>query len=141
VDLERLEHMPTVKLAMTPFPWCVEASAPIAEARAMLATHEIHHLPVTENGSLVGVLSDREIALAAAGAAVRDVAVLHAYVVEDTTPLASVVAHMAEARIGAAIVVRRGKLVGVFTVTDACRVLAAWLRARFPGPPPPERVA
>jgi hypothetical protein len=28
--------------------------------------------------------------------------------------------------------VRRGKLVGIFTVTDACRLFADWLRARFP---------
>ena len=41
---------------------------------------------------------------------------------------------MAEQRMGSALVVRRGKLVGVFTVTDACRLLAAWLRERFPDP-------
>jgi CBS domain-containing protein len=35
---------------------------------------------------------------------------------------------MAEHRLGSALVVRKGKLVGVFTVTDACRVLAGWLR-------------
>jgi hypothetical protein len=34
----------------------------------------------------------------------------------------------------AALVVRRGKLVGIFTFTDACRILAGWLRARFPEP-------
>ena len=37
-----------------------------------------------------------------------------------------------------ALVTRRGKLVGVFTVTDACRLLAAWLRARFPLPQDPD---
>jgi CBS domain-containing protein len=40
---------------------------------------------------------------------------------------------MARDHIGAALVVRRGKLVGIFTVTDACRLFAEWLRVRFPG--------
>jgi CBS domain-containing protein len=31
---------------------------------------------------------------------------------------------MAENRIGSAIVTKHGKLVGIFTVTDACRALA-----------------
>jgi hypothetical protein len=39
---------------------------------------------------------------------------------------------MARDRLGSALVTRRGKLVGVFTVTDACRLLADWLRASFP---------
>lgn len=150
MDFERLDHMPSVKLAMTPFPYCVDADAPLAEARDMMVEHGIHHLPVTDADALVGVISGREVALGTAISSlrgrgreprVRDAAVLHAYVVEDDTSLAAVVAHMAEERLGSAIVVRRGKLVGVFTVTDACRALAEWLHARFPGPPPNDQVA
>ena len=37
--------------------------------------------------------------------------------------------------LGSALVTRRGKLVGVFTVTDACRQLGAWLVARFGASP------
>jgi len=65
---------------------------------------------------------------------VREACVLHAYVVDHDESLDRVLAHMAEQRLGSALVTRRGKLVGVFTVTDACRHLAAWLRARFPDP-------
>lgn len=142
--------MPSVKAAMTPFPYCVEASASLAEARAMMVEHEIHHLPVTEAGELVGVISGREVALGTAiasarGAAeelrVREACVLHAYVVDGDTPLDEVLAYMADNRLGSALVTRRGKLVGVFTVTDACRVLGAWLRARFGGPAGPADVA
>ena len=150
VDVERLEHMPTVKLAMTPFPYCVEADASLAAAREMMVAHDIHHLPVTDDGELVGVISGREVALGTAIASARDpsreprvreACVLHAYVVEDTAALDGVVAFMAEHRLGSALVTRRGKLVGVFTVTDACRVLAEWLRARFPSPPEGGEVA
>jgi len=34
---------------------------------------------------------------------------------------------------GSALVVRKGKLVGIFTVTDACRVLGEILKGRFDG--------
>lgn len=144
MDFERLDHMPSVKVVMTPFPYCVEADASLARAREMMVEHEIHHLPVTDAGELVGVISGREVALGTAIASVRDpsreprvreACVLHAYVVEDTEPLDRVLAVMAEQRLGSALVTRRGKLVGVFTVTDACRVLTAWLRARFGGTP------
>jgi CBS domain-containing protein len=47
-----------------------------------------------------------------------------------------VVAEMAARHIGSAIVLRHGRLVGVFTAVDACRLLAEFLRDRFrPGEP------
>lgn len=150
MDFERIDHMPSVKVVMTPFPYCVEADASLARARAMMVEHDIHHLPVTDGGELVGVISGREVALGTAIASVRDpsqeprvreACVLHAYAVEDTEPLDRVVAYMAEQRLGSALVTRRGKLVGVFTVTDACRVLAAWLRARFGATPDDDAAA
>ncbi len=141
MDLGRLDRMPTVKVAMTPFPWSIDIDAPLARAREMMAEHEIHHLPVTERGGLVGVISGREVTLCSAIAKTRDASrdplvreacVLHAYAVEDTEPLDDVLAIMARERLGSALVTRRGKLVGVFTVTDACQLLSDWLRASFP---------
>ena len=41
---------------------------------------------------------------------------------------------MAGRHIGSALVVKGEKLAGIFTMTDACRVLADLLRARFHGP-------
>jgi len=141
MDLGRLDRMPSVKVAMTPFPWSIDIDAPLSSARAMMAEHEIHHLPVTEEGALVGVISGREVALGTAIAQARDAGrdplvreacVLQAYAVEDTEPLDGVLAIMARDRLGSALVTRRGKLVGVFTVTDACQLLADWLRSSFP---------
>jgi CBS domain-containing protein len=43
-----------------------------------------------------------------------------------------VLATMARERLGSALVTRRGKLVGVFTVTDACQLTADWLRTCYP---------
>ncbi len=39
---------------------------------------------------------------------------------------------MAENRLDAALVVKKGRLAGIFTLTDACRCFAEHLRRRFP---------
>lgn len=125
---------------MTPFPWHVGFDEPLAAARTLMREHEIHHLPVNDNGDLAGVITERDIALvenatpnAAERAAltVRDVSVRDAYVVELSEPLDAVLVEMASRRIGSALVVRRGKLAGIFTSTDACRNFAQFLQMVF----------
>jgi CBS domain-containing protein len=143
MDLHRLDHMPSVKLAMTPFPHAIDVGAPLSRAREMMLEYDIHHLPVTERGELVGVISAREVAIGTSISSARSPArepsvgeacARHAYVVEDAERLDHVLLRMAEERVGCALVLRRGKLVGIFTTTDACRSFADWLRAHFPDP-------
>jgi hypothetical protein len=43
---------------------------------------------------------------------------------------------MADKRIGSALVLKEGELVGVFTSIDAYRLLANTLRDQFPAPTP-----
>lgn len=133
-----MKHNPTIKTAMTPFPYSVDIKAPIGEAQAFMREHKIRHLPVTEDGTLIGVVSDRDIKLLLGPdfdypdpgeLKVGDAMVIETYVVDLETPLQTVVAHMAEHRVGSALVTRHGKLAGVFTSTDACRVLADYLDA------------
>jgi hypothetical protein len=45
---------------------------------------------------------------------------------------------MARHHIGSVLVVKRKKLAGIFTVTDACRSYGEFLRAMFPDPPDDE---
>jgi len=59
---------------------------------------------------------------------VSDAMVKDAYIVDMEARLDEVLAHMAEHHLGSAIVTRRGKLAGIFTVTDACRHFAEFLR-------------
>jgi CBS domain-containing protein len=133
-----MSNVPTPKLlnVMTPFPYSVDADAPVAEAVEFMRTHRIHHLPVTTKGALTSVVSDRDIKLVLGPdfaypngreVKVREAMVKDCYIVDVATPLAAVVRHMAEKRIGSAVVTRRGKLAGVFTATDACRAFAAFL--------------
>lgn len=134
---------------MTPFPYSIEVEAPLAEAHAFLRERQIRHLPVTRNAVLAGILTDRDIKLALGPdlgsppereLRVSDVYQPETYVVDAGEPLESVATTMAERHVGSALVTRGGKLVGIFTTTDACRALARVLHEQHPHPGP-EQVA
>lgn len=140
-----MKHMPQVIAMMTPFPHSIDVDATAAEARLMMDAKGFHHLPVMEHGRLCGVLSDRDLRVAAGPGPERDVAAPlrvrdiyreEVYAIEAATPLDQVAETMAQRHIGSAVVTKDGKLVGVFTTTDACRALARVLRERFPPPSP-----
>jgi CBS domain-containing protein len=97
---------------------------------------------VTSGDAIVGVLTDRDIKLvlgpdfkwpAEEELSVRDAYVEQPCVVPASTPVALVARTMAESRIGSAIVTKNDKLVGIFTVTDACRALAQVLEGQHEG--------
>lgn len=130
---------------MTPFPYSIDVGAPLAEAHAFLRERQIRHLPVTRNGELAGVLTDRDIKLALGPdlgsppereLSVADVYQPDCYVVDAGEPAEAVAAAMAERHLGSALVTRAGKLVGIFTATDACRALARVLHEQHPHPGP-----
>jgi acetoin utilization protein AcuB len=136
---------PQILAYMTPFPYSIDIEAPLAEAHAFLRERHIRHLPVTREGVLAGVLTDRDIKLALGpdlGSPperelhVGDVYQSECYVVDAGEHLEDVAASMAERHVGSALVTRGGKLVGIFTTTDACRALARVLRERHPDSPP-----
>jgi acetoin utilization protein AcuB len=136
-----VKQIPPIKAVMTAFPHYVESDQPIAKAREMMAEHGIRHLPIVKDGQLVSVVTDRDIRLVAGSASapdsegqlfVRDVQGRDAYIVELTEPLDVVVLHMARHRIDSALVVKSDRLVGIFTMTDACRFLGDLLESLFP---------
>ncbi|MCC5794226.1 MAG: CBS domain-containing protein [Chromatiales bacterium] len=129
--------MPTVKTVMTAFPYSVDAESSVADAREFMRSHRIRHLPVTEQGELAGIVSDRDIKLLLGpdfafpdeqALKVRDAMIRDAYTVDLDTRLDEVLMHMAEHHLGSALVTRKGRLAGVFTMTDACRGFAEFLR-------------
>jgi acetoin utilization protein AcuB len=134
-----MKAIPPIKSVMTPFPHWIEADATLSRARALMAEHGIRHLPVMEHGKLVSVLSDRDLrgpgatgGSAASDLRVRDACSRGAYVVGLTEPLDRVLLHMAVHHLDAALVVKEGKLAGIFTSTDACLAFGKLLRALFP---------
>lgn len=134
--------VPTIKAVMTPFPYSVTLDTPLDEARAMMEEHSIRHLPVKDApGELVGVLSERDIQWIAGSpfyrppdpkVLVRHACILDVCIVDLNAPLTEVLSLMIQRRIGSVLVAKEGRLAGIFTTVDACRLLAQALELGFP---------
>jgi acetoin utilization protein AcuB len=128
---------------MTPTPCTIECSQSLAEAIELMAERSIRHLPVVEHGRLIGVLSERDVYWCES---MKDVdpevmTVVEAmtpepFVVEPDDDLEAVIRRMAADHFGSALVVDRGQLAGVFTASDALRVLADLLHTQPDRPAP-----
>lgn len=126
--------MLTVGDVMTPSPHTINEERTLADAHEQMRTFNIRHLPVLVGGKLVGLLSERDLALVETFRDVKPEAVKVSeamapdpYVVGRDTPLAEVARGMAEHKMGSAVVRDGDKVVGIFTTVDACRVLASRL--------------
>lgn len=138
-----ITHPPSLASAMTPFPYAIALDAPLEEAQKLMEEHGIHHLPVTENHDVVGIITQRDIVSALARRkargrstklAVSDIYVPEVYLVDLNEPMRNVLLEMADRHIGSAVVTRHGKLAGVFTTMDVCRCFAEFLDEAFPDP-------
>ena len=125
----------TVRQWMANDPVVVEPGTEVHQARATMQRNGIRHLPVVQEGVLVGIVSDRDVridegSLAECGSldrvkAVsghgRDVASVMAASVHHIGPDASVgdaARVMMSRHISAVPVVEDGRLVGIITTTD-----------------------
>ena len=132
--------MPKVKSVMTAFPYSIASTAPVSEAIEFMRKQNLRHLPVTDNSTLIGLLSDRDIKLVLgpdfaypdpAKLTVAEAMVRDSYMVDLEEGLDTVLTYMADHHIGSAVVTRQGKLAGIFTAQDACRHFAEFLREQF----------
>jgi len=135
-----MKKIPAIKTAMTAFPYSVQPEASLHQALDFMRTQNIRHLPVADHGKLLGLISDRDIKLVLGPdfaypdpdqLTVGDVMRSDTYTVDLEERLDNVLAHMAEHHIGSAVVTRHRKLAGMFTLSDACREFAEFLRAPF----------
>jgi acetoin utilization protein AcuB len=128
-----LPSLKPVSRYMSASPVVIQQDAPLTEAIALMQEHSVRHLPVMDGQSPVGILSERDVAMA--GSLVPDawelIPVAEAmtpqpYMVTADTQVVRVARAMADHRYGAALVTNaEGALLGVFTTTDAMGVLAA----------------
>lgn len=136
-----MDHIPTMAAVMTPFPYWVDVSDSLLRARDLMIEHQVRHLPVLKEHELLGILTDRDLKRALDPELglpprqelfVRDIYVADVYKVDDRAPLDDVLEYMSLHHIGSALVTKQGRLAGIFTSMDACRVYCDHLRRLFP---------
>jgi acetoin utilization protein AcuB len=125
----------SMREVMTPQPVTIELTDSIAEAHAMMRTLQCRHLPVTKEGRLVGIVSQRDLYLleSLVGAnstidVVSEAMTPHVYTTTTDAKLRDVARVMAAERYGSAIIMDGEHIVGIFTATDAFRHLVSALR-------------
>ena len=133
-----MKALPKVQKYMTTTPQAIHAKATLREAIDLMEKNHIRHLPVSKSATSFGILSDRDIKklLSFAGTNVNltlvgDVCEDVPFVVKPESTLPEVAERMAREKLGSALVVDNGKLVGIFTSTDACQALSDICQERF----------
>ena len=136
-----MKQLPKIEKVMTPMPHTIGLKIKLSRAIEMMKENRFRHLPVQDEGRLVGVLTDRDIKLAssfvhdggdAEKLTVEDVMTPDPYTTTPEAPLDQVASEMAEHKYGCAIVQQKnGKVVGIFTAVDALQVLATVLRENY----------
>jgi acetoin utilization protein AcuB len=120
----------TVGRFMTREPVTIGIDQPLTVAHRMMRQHRVRHLPVLAEGKLVGMVTQRDLALIET---LRDVDPEKVTVEEAMTPdpylvspndsLDAVARAMADHRVGSAVVVEDGHVIGIFTTVDALQAL------------------
>jgi CBS domain-containing protein len=123
--------------AMTEHPWTCRPTDSLVDAAKLMVDYEVRHLPVIEDGELVGILSDRDIRTIAGDPArfatqgesalvVRDAMTANPVTVPVTRRVRDIASDLIGDQVGALPVVdEAGKLVGIISYVDALRALAA----------------
>ena len=123
-----------VDLHMSPLRFSIGGDQPMADAAAKMHEHRIRHLPVLHGGQLVGILSDRDLAMVESlpgvdphAVVVREAMTAEPYAVPTGTPVADVLREMATHKYGTAVVMNGERAIGIFTTIDALRLAARLL--------------
>ncbi len=124
--------MPPIDRYMTRQPWTISSRASISDALGMMREHAIRHLPVLDHGTLVGLVSERDLRLletiGGRDDRMHDAMSEPVFTVHADAAVADVARRMSEHKYGSVVVTTKsGAVVGIFTMVDACRALAELL--------------
>jgi acetoin utilization protein AcuB len=124
-----------IQAFMTKHPHTIGQEQTLSTAHQMMRTHKVRHLPVLHGGHLVGIVSQRDLFLVETLREVDPETVLVSEAMTEVPmtaapndSLSKVANEMAANKYGAAVVVEKGKVVGIFTTVDALRALASTLK-------------
>ncbi len=108
----------------------------LSAAHELMRRYRVRHLPVLDQGKLVGVLSQRDLFFVEtlrdvdpAKVRVEEAMSPNVYEVPPDTALGEVAAKMVEAKFGCAVVTRDQRVVGIFTTNDALRIIVSLVEA------------
>jgi acetoin utilization protein AcuB len=141
--MKKYKKIPYVGSVMTPFPHFVDTDDPVTEVEHLMAEHGIRHIPVQQNGRVVGIVAQQDLyhlldrflpETDKDRIRARDIMLDEPYIVAFDTPLNEVALEMAKRHIGSAIVLHHEKLAGILSATDICRILAEILESEFSSP-------
>ena len=124
----------SVAHVMTPDPICITSTITIAEAHALMTERGFRHLPVVDDGKLVGVLSTTDIGKLGASSpelmkgSVASIMTANPQTIESTEPIELAAATLAMRKINCLPVIRSDALVGIITTYDLLDALARRLR-------------
>ena len=130
-DAQYISRTTKIRHVMTLAPHTIGSDQPLSVAHRLMREHQLRHLPVLRAGKLVGVLSQRDLFFLESLTGVdieidrvADAMTQDVYTAHPDDALRDVARIMANRKYGCAVVVEQGRLIGIFTVTDALRHLA-----------------
>jgi acetoin utilization protein AcuB len=130
--------IPPIRKYMTTSPHTIGQEQTLHHAHQQMRALSVRHLPVLEGGRLVGMLTQRDLAVIEGldgvdphAVQVEDAMSTEVYAVRPEAPLDEVAGEMAEKKYGSAVVVQNGHVVGIFTSVDLARALVELLHGRL----------
>jgi acetoin utilization protein AcuB len=117
----------------SPFVMTTSGDTSLKDAMEMMHESKIRHLPITEMGEVVGIISERDLKLFddkdfADKFNVRDIMIHNPLFVSEDTHLKVVVDKLLETKFGSCLVKGEdGEVTGIFTMIDALRALKEFL--------------
>lgn len=134
----KMKSIPSIQKYMTTTPHTIGSDQTLDKAEKLMSQYHIRHLPVLNGGTLVGILSDRDIKLVesfrdvdATKVKVTEACTPDPYIVATDAPLTEVCETMAAKRFGCALVCDNHKLVGVFSWVDALNAFSDLMETRL----------
>lgn len=117
---------------MSPNPWTISPDATVADALKLMQTHGVRHLPVVEDGQLVGLATDIDLRTAYFASlleelSVRDVMSHDPLVIDSGETVYQAARLIHQHKLTGMPVMENGRLVGIITLADILRVFVSLL--------------
>lgn len=118
----------------SPIQYFATPKTTLGEMKDKLKKFGFRHIPIVEGDKAVGIISDRDIALASTfgpddSVVATDIMAENPFTARLGTPIEDVVFELSNLKIGSAIILNdKGSIEGIFTSTDALNALIEIIR-------------